>query len=180
MTERLEWDEIRMPKQSMVERLVGKHFRNRTESFIKSSIKEFAVTPEGAIDDDLADYIRRQLTQRCEVSMQRDVTEPAGWAFLGGLATAGAAISISKHIEGRALTKGSVMAAVSSTAIGAALDLYRINRRFDCALQGALGGALRAKQEERCPQAQERRESHSEAILEQREQQQQRSGGYDR
>lgn len=180
MTKPLEWDEIKTPKASLVERLVGKQFRARTEHFITDSIKQYAVHEDGTVDDDLADYIRRQLTQRCEVSMQRDVTEPAGWAFMGGLATGAGAIAISKHVEGKALTKGSVMAAVTSTCIGAALDLYRINRRFDCALKGALAGALRAKQEERHPLAQERREKHSDAVLDERQRQEQHVGGYDR
>jgi hypothetical protein len=173
MKDQLQWDEIPVPRPSAVERLVGKAFRARTEKFITESIRQYAVMEDGTVDDDLADYIRRQLTQRCEVSMQRDVVEPSAWAFMGGLATGGAAIAISKHVEGRALTKGSVMAAVTSTAIGAALDLYRVNRRFDCALRGALAGALRAKVEERGPQAQERREKHAERVEVTREQQRQ-------
>lgn len=178
MKQELEWDEITMPKPSVIERIAGNHFRKRTEQFITDSIKEYAVTKSGHVDDDMADYIRRQLTQRCEVSMQRDLVEPTGWALLGGLATGGAALSISKHIEGKALTRGSAMAAVSSTCIGAALDIYRVNRRFDCALKGALAGALRAKIEERCPQAQERHEKHAAAVRDSREAEQQ--GGHSR
>lgn len=154
---KLAWDKIELPKPGFVERLTGKHFRKRAEDFITDSIKEHAAMEDGRVDDELADYIRKKLTQRAEVSMQRDVVEPSGWAILSGAATGAAAVTISKRMEGRAVTRNSVMATVAGTAVGAVLDLYRINRRFDCAMQGALSGALRAMQEERSPMAQERR-----------------------
>lgn len=169
MSKKLKWDEIKLPEKSLVEKLLGKHFRNRADRFINKSIKEYATHPDGRVDDDLADYIRKKLTQRTEVSMQRDIVEPTSWAVLAGAAGGAAALGISKHVEGKALTQKSVMAVVASTTVGAVFDLYRINRRFDSAMKGALTGALRAVQEERGPKAQERREKHADAILEERQ-----------
>jgi hypothetical protein len=161
MDDKIAWDKIKMPKQSHVERVLGGHYRKRAEKFITEKIKEHAVDEDGKIDNELADYIRKKLTQRTEVSMQRDVVEPTGWAFASGVVSGTAAMAISKKIEGRALTKTSAFATVAGTAVGVVLDLYRMNRRFDSAMRGTLAGALRAMQEERSPHAEKRRRENA-------------------
>lgn len=143
--------EIQMPKPQVLERLLGDHFRRKGEKFIRSAIKGYAIFPDGAIDNELADSIRKELTRRIEVSLRRDVLEPTGWAGISGVVMGGSALVISKEIEGKAITPTSLKAAGAGMALGACMDLYRVNRRFNSGLEGALSGALRAVKEARSP-----------------------------
>ena len=148
---RLSPDQIKTPKAGFLERALGGYFRKRADQYIKHSIREFAITPDGGIDNELADQIRKRLTLRAEVSLHRDVVEPVGWAAISGAAVGVGALAISKEVEGKALTRGSAFAAGASTALGAALDLYRVKRRFDSGLHGALSGAISDVKERRNP-----------------------------
>lgn len=148
---RLSPDQIKTPRAGFLERALGGYFRKRADQYIKHSIREFAITPDGGIDNELADQIRKRLTLRAEVSLHRDVVEPVGWAAISGAAVGVGALAISKEVEGKALTRGSAFAAVASTGLGAALDLYRVKRRFDSGLHGALSGAISDVKEQRNP-----------------------------
>lgn len=158
---KIPYDQIKMPKPGFAERLMGNHYRKRGEAFISASIREHATFPDGRVDNELADYVRKKLTQRVEVSMQRDVIEPASWPLIAGLVTGAAAVAIGRQFHEKPVTKTAVMATVTATGVGAVLDWYRMTRRFDSAMRGALKGALEAMKEERSPHAQLRREENA-------------------
>lgn len=144
-------EDIRMPDQTKLQKAVSAHFRHKGEKFIKSSIKKFAVQEDGSIDNDLADSIRKELTRRTEVSLYRDVLEPSSWIGLSSVVLGGGALVVAKSLKGRTLTPATVIATVSGVAMGACMDMYRINRRFESGMNGALSGALRAVREARSP-----------------------------
>lgn len=144
-------EQIVMPKPSMLERALGGFFRNRAESYIRRSIRDHAMTPDGSIDNELADEIRKRLTLRGEVSLHRDVVEPLGWAAFSGMAAGIGAVAIHNKVEDKPITTTSAMTVAATTALGAALDIYRVKRRFDSGLDGALSGALQAVKDERNP-----------------------------
>ncbi|MBM3618056.1 MAG: hypothetical protein FJX23_05855 [Alphaproteobacteria bacterium] len=144
-------EDIRMPDQTKVQKAVSAHFRHKGEKFIAKSIKKFAVQEDGSIDNDLADSIRKELTRRTEVSLYRDVLEPTSWIGLSSVVLGGGALMVAKNLKGRALTPATAIATVSGVAMGACMDLYRVNRRFESGMNGALSGALRAVREARSP-----------------------------
>lgn len=158
---KIPYDQIKIPKPGHVERLIGNYYRKRGENFISAAIREHAMFTDGRVDNELADYVRKKLTQRVEVSMQRDVVEPASWPLIAGLVTGVAAVAIGRQFHEKPVTKTAVMATVTATGVGAVLDWYRMNRRFDSAMRGALKGALEAMKEERSPHAQLRREENA-------------------
>lgn len=144
-------EDIRMPDQNPLEKAISAHFRHKGEKFIAKSIKKYAVQEDGSIDNDLADSIRKELTRRTEVSLYRDVLEPSSWIGLSSVVLGGGALVVAKSLKGRALTPATVVATVSGVAMGACMDMYRINRRFESGMNGALSGALRAVREARSP-----------------------------
>lgn len=144
-------EEIQMPEAGMLEKMLGNYFRKVAQKRISKEIKEHAILPDGSIDNELADDIRRMLTLRGEVSLHRDVLEPTAWAALSGLFLGAGAVAITTRVEGKEVTNKSAMAVVASTALGAALDVYRVKRRFNAGLNGALSGTLQGMRDKRNP-----------------------------
>lgn len=142
-------NQIHMPAPGYIERMVSGYFRRKGEQYIRNSIHDYAMTQDGGIDNELADHIRREITKRIEVSLSRDVLEPTGWVGISGVVLGGGALVINKEIEGKVFTRTGIMAAAASVALGACLDLFRVTRRFQAGMDGALRGALRAAKEDR-------------------------------
>lgn len=143
--------EIQMPKMGRVKKRIADHFRRKGERFINQAIKQYAVLPDGSIDNELADSLRKELTRRTEVSLYRDVLEPATWTIGSSVILGAAGLQIGKYVEKKHFTPKTAMVAVSGVALGGVLDMYRIKRRFESGLDGALSGALRAVKEARKP-----------------------------
>jgi hypothetical protein len=129
------------PPRNFIRQIIDDRLDTFTEQRIRQYTRDYAVDADGKTDDEMAFVIRREVLRRSTMGRELDIYEPFQWSLASFVLVSVGTIGL-KFLMGDKVDKAVTQTILATTALGSAINLMRLESRFEAGLRGGLDTAF--------------------------------------